>query len=109
MNEQITSSCGNVYKDLGFPDAEGMLVKAQLALAIKKILESKGLTQTKAAEILGVSQPKLSGLLRGQFRSISEAKMLECISHLGRDIQIVVDSHERPANARGHIEVCMGM
>ena len=109
MNDQITLSCGNVYMDLGVPDAEEMLVKAQLAVTIKKILENKGLTQAKAAEILGISQPKLSGLLRGQFRSISEAKMLECISRLGRDIQIVVNHHERPENTRGRIEVRMGV
>jgi predicted XRE-type DNA-binding protein len=109
-NERIavTSSCGNVYEDLGLPDAGTMLVKAQLAVTIKRILADKGLTQTKAAEILGISQPRLSGLLRGQFRSISEAKMLECITRLGRDIHIVVAPVERLSSGHGQIEVRMG-
>ena len=102
----VASSCGNVYKDLDLPDAESMFLKAQLASAIKRILDDKGLTQTRAAEMLGISQPKLSGLLRGQFRSISEAKMLECITRLGRDVQILVNPVEHPN--RGHIEVHMG-
>ncbi len=106
-NEQITvtSGCGNVYEDLGLPDAESMLLKAQLASTIKRILDEKDLTQTRAAEILGISQPKLSGLLRGQFRSISEAKMLECITRLGRDVQIFINPVEQPT--RGQIEVHM--
>ena len=108
-NEQITPSCGNVFEDLGFPDAEEMLVKAKLAITIQGIIESRGLTQTKAAQLIGLSQPKLSDLLKGKFRGISEAKMLECITRLGRDIQIVVNPHERPANERGHIEVSVGV
>ncbi len=102
----VTSGCGNVYEDLGLPDAESMLLKAQLASTIKRILADKDLTQTRAAEILGISQPKLSGLLRGQFRSISEAKMLECITRLGRDVQILINPVEQPN--RGQIEVHMG-
>lgn len=107
-NEEISvmNSCGNVYEDIGLPDAESMLVKAQLAATIKKILDGNGWTQTKAAEILGISQPKLSGLLRGQFRSISEAKMLECITRLGKDIHIVINPVEQH-NARGQIAVHM--
>ncbi len=106
---EITHSSGNVYEDLGLPDAEEMLVKAKLATTIQGIIESRGLTQTKAAQLIGLSQPKLSDLLKGKFRGISEAKMMECITRLGRDIQIVVNPHERPANERGHIEVSMGV
>ncbi len=106
---EITHSSGNVYEDLGFPDAEEMLVKAKLATTIQDIIESKGLTQVKAAQLMGLSQPKLSDLLKGKFRGISEAKMMECITRLGRDIQIVINPRERPANSRGHIEICIGM
>lgn len=109
MNDiKVTPSSGNVYEDLGFPDAKEMLVKADLASIIQEIIESKGLTQVKAAEMIGLSQPKLSDLLKGKFRGVSEAKMLECITRLGRDIRIVINAHERPANNPGHIEVCMG-
>ncbi|MES4614927.1 MAG: helix-turn-helix domain-containing protein [Ewingella sp.] len=92
MNDHIDveASSGNVYADIGLPNAEEMLVKAQLAQKIGEIMKSRRLTQVAAAELFGMSQPKLSGLLRGQFRGISEAKMLDCLSRLGRDVQIVV-------------------
>lgn len=88
MNIEMGS--GNVYADIGVPDAEEMLLKAQLASRIADMIQSKGLTQSQAAELLGIPQPKLSLMLRGQFRGISEAKMLECLARLGRDIQIVI-------------------
>lgn len=92
MNDYIDveASSGNVYADIGLPNAEEMLVKAQLAQKIGEIMKSRRLTQVAAAELFGMIQPKLSGLLRGQFRGISEAKMLDCLSRLGRDVQIVV-------------------
>ncbi|MBN6742251.1 XRE family transcriptional regulator [Acidithiobacillus sp. MC6.1] len=86
----IEMSSGNVYRDLNVPDPEEMLLKAQLAARIARLIEQKGLTQIQAAERLGIPQSKLSLLLRGQFRGISEAKMLECLARLGRDIQIVI-------------------
>jgi predicted XRE-type DNA-binding protein len=94
----------NVYADLGFPDAEEMLVKAQLASKIGEIIKRRRLTQVEAADIVGMPQPKLSGLLRGQFRGISEAKMLNCLTRLGRDVMIVVGPARRRPGA-GHIEV----
>lgn len=86
----IEKSSGNVYADLSIPDAEEMQVKAQLATKIGDLIKRRHLTQQKAADILGISQPKLSGLLRGQFRGISEAKMLNCLNQLGQDVEIVV-------------------
>jgi predicted XRE-type DNA-binding protein len=101
---EIEPSSGNVYADLGLPDAEEMLVKAKLAAKIGEILADRGWTQQYAGEILGIPQPKLSKMLRGQFRGISEAKMLECLTRLGRDIQIVIGS-EGPASSVGRVEV----
>ncbi|MDO8311752.1 MAG: helix-turn-helix transcriptional regulator [Sideroxyarcus sp.] len=94
----------NVYADLGMADAEEMLVKAQLASEISDIIVQRKLTQVQAAELLGITQPKLSGLLRGQFRGISETKMLECLTRLGRDIQIVVKLTPR-SRSEGHVSV----
>ena len=110
MNDsEITRSSGSVFEDLGLPDAKEMLVKSNLAIIIQDIIEYKGLTQTKAAQIMGLSQPKLSDLLKGKFRGVSEAKMMECITRLGRDIKIEVAAEERPASSQGHIEVRMSM
>ena len=80
----------NVYADLGYKSADEMLVKAQLVTTIADILAQRGYTQTKAAELLGVPQPKLSKMLRGQFRGFSERKLMDCLTLLGRDIDIVV-------------------
>lgn len=93
---EIERSSGNVYADLGFPDAEQMLVKAQLVSKIGEILRERGWTQQQASKVLGIPQPKLSKMLRGQFRGISETKMLECLTKLGRDIQIVIGSEKAP-------------
>lgn len=100
----IETGSTNVYADLGMPDAEEMWVKAQLASNIGEIIKRRKLTQVQAAELLGITQPKLSGLLRGQFRGISETKMLECLTRLGRDIQIVVKSAPR-SRTEGHVSV----
>lgn len=81
---------GNVYADLGLPNADEMFIKAQLVTKIAEIIKRKGLTQTQAAELLGVPQPKLSNLLRGRFRGFSERRLMDCLTKLGRDVQIVV-------------------
>jgi predicted XRE-type DNA-binding protein len=94
MNEVVKGS-SNIYEDLGLPNAAEMQVKATLAAKIGEIIKHRHLTQTQAAEILFMPQPKLSGMLRGQFRGISEAKMLECLNRLGRDVQIVVRKPSR--------------
>ena len=77
---EIEISSGNVYADIGVENADEMLVKAQLAASIKGILHSRKLTQTEAAKILGLPQPKLSRMLHGHFRGVSEAKMMDCIT-----------------------------
>ena len=92
---KIEESTGNVYADLGMPDADKMMVKAQLATKIGEIIKNKKWTQQHAAEVLGMKQPKLSMMLRGQFCGISETKMLDCLARLGRDVQIVVGPARR--------------
>ena len=87
---EIEKGSTNVYRDLGRPDADRMFVKAILASKIGEIIRQRKLTQQRAAELLNIPQPKLSGLLRGQFRGISEAKMLECMNCLGSDVEIII-------------------
>ena len=86
----------SAYHELGFPDADEMFVKAQLATKIAQILETRDWTQQEAAKVLGLTQPKLSQMLRGQFRGISELKMMDCLVRLGQGVRIVVE----PARAR---------
>lgn len=97
-------STGNVYADLGHDNADEMLVKAQLATKVGEIIKARRWTQQKAADVLGMSQPKLSKMLRGQFRGISEAKMLDCLAKLGRDVQIVVGPARR-STSTGRVAV----
>jgi len=101
---RIERGSTNVYADLGMADAEEMLIKAQLATKIGDIVRRRKLTQVQAAELLGITQPKLSGLLRGQFRGVSETKMLECLTRLGRDVKIVVKAAPR-SRTEGHVSV----
>jgi predicted XRE-type DNA-binding protein len=91
----IEKGSGNVFADIGFANDQEMLVKANLALKISEIITQRRLTQIEAAAVLGIPQPKLSKLLRGQFHGVSETKMLECLNKLGRDIQIVVRKANR--------------
>ena len=94
----------NVYADLGMPDADEMLVKAQLATRIAQIIKQGKLTQVLAAERLGMAQPRLSDMLRGKFRGISETKMMACLTRLGSDVEIVVRPLRR-AKTAGQISV----
>lgn len=91
----IEKSSGNIFADIGFANDQEMLVKANLALKISEIITQRRLTQMEAALVLGMPQPKLSKLLRGQFHGVSEAKMLVCLNKLGRDIQIVIRKANR--------------
>lgn len=91
---------GNVYADLGYADAEDMMVKAQLVTKIADIIRQRGLTQERAARLLGLTQPKISRLLKGQFRGISERRLLRCLTRLGRDVEIVVKPASRHRGGR---------
>jgi predicted XRE-type DNA-binding protein len=95
----VERSSGNVYSDLGYADSDGMLVKAQLAAKIAELVHRRRLTQTHAAEILGLTQPKVSALLKGRFRGISEHRLLECLTRLGRDVHIVVKPTRRSGSS----------
>ena len=88
-------SSGNVYTDLGFKDADAMLVKAELALAIGSIIKERELTQGQAAELVGLTQPRLSNLLRGEFHGVSERRLMDCLTRLGRDVDIVIKEKPR--------------
>lgn len=93
----------SAYHELAFPDADEMLIKAQLAIKITEILRERGWTQQRAAKALGLTQPKLSRMLNGQFRGISEMKMMDCLVRLGRGVKIVVGPELK--RSAGRVEV----
>jgi predicted XRE-type DNA-binding protein len=90
----------NAYEELGFRDADETLLKAQLTMKIAEILRKRGWSQQQAAKVLGLTQPKLSRMLRGEFRGISEIKMMECLLRLGRGVKIVVGPESKKAVKR---------
>jgi predicted XRE-type DNA-binding protein len=94
----------NVYADLGVPASEDMLVKAQLVRQIAEIIRQRRLTQAEAAKVLRLTQPKISRMLRGEFRGISERRLLRCLTRLGRDVQIVV-KETPPRRSEGRLTV----
>lgn len=90
MNNVITKSSGNVYADLGYASASAMQIKANIVRSISRIMEERQLTQKTVAELTGMPQGRISNILSGKFRGVSEYKLLHCLSLLGNDIEIRV-------------------
>jgi predicted XRE-type DNA-binding protein len=86
----ITRGTGNVFADLGLPDASERQTKTRLALAINRILKEQGLKQVDAAALLGVPQPKVSALVNYRLDGFSVEKLMDFAVALGRDVEIVV-------------------
>ena len=84
---------GNVFKDLGLPNAEEHLVKAQLVYRIDAIMKDRGLKQAEAADLLGINQPDVSKMLRGEFRQFSVERFLRFLVALNQDVEIVIRPH----------------
>ncbi|MGB9409460.1 MAG: helix-turn-helix transcriptional regulator [Terracidiphilus sp.] len=85
---EIELSSGNVFADLGLPDAEQLKIKSGLVIEITRAVRRLGLTQEEAGRRMGISQAKVSGLMRGDFSNLSERKLMECLNRLGYDIEI---------------------
>jgi predicted XRE-type DNA-binding protein len=96
-------STGNVFADLGLPDAEELLVKSNLAMKINNIIEKRHLSQTQAAAILGIPQPKVSMIQHGKLRGFSLEKLCHLLTLLGRDVDIVVKNRKK--DGVGHLRV----
>lgn len=80
----------NVYADLGYHAPESMRAKAQLVSKVAELLAERAMTAAEAATLLGISQPKLSKVLRGQFRRLPLCKLMECVTQLGQAVQLIV-------------------
>ena len=93
-------SSGNVYADLGLPDAEKLKIKTGLVIEIRKAMRRLGLTQQEAAKRMGITQPKVSDMMRGDFSNLSERKLMDCLNRLGSDIEIKVKPTSEPV---GHL------
>jgi predicted XRE-type DNA-binding protein len=98
---RFEESSGNVFADLGLPNAEELQAKADLAFEISRTIEERKLTQAEAAEILGVDQPKVSALVRGRLSGFSMERLYRFLNALGRDVEIVVQPVSRRGSSAG--------
>ncbi len=106
MNKKIAveEGSGNVFADIGLPDPEERLAKADLAIRISEAIRARRLTQTRAAHILKIDQPKISRLLRGQLSGFSTERLMHFLTLLGRDVEISVKAAPR-SRRQGHLRV----
>jgi predicted XRE-type DNA-binding protein len=95
-------SSGNVFADLGLPDSEERMLKAGIVVELGRLIKERELTQVKAAKLVGVSQPDLSHLLRGDFDDYSAERLMKMLTAFEQDIEIIMKPH-RKAGQRGRI------
>ena len=94
MSKRILEvSSGNVFADVGVPNAEEHLVKASLVYKIDMLMKQRGLKQVEAAGLFGIRQPDVSKMLRGEFRQFSVERLLRFLVALNQDVEIVVKPH----------------
>ena len=88
---------GNIFADLGLPDAEEHQLKAALVVQLKRLIAARDLTQTAAAKLVKMKQPDLSKLLRGQFRAVSVERLMRMLTAFDQDVEITI----KPRRKRG--------
>ena len=98
MAARVQKSSGNVFADLALRNPEDMLAKAQLAHLICQVIADRKLTQTKAAEAMGLDQPKISALMRGKLKGFSAERLFRCLNDLGQEVEITI--RPMPRNGR---------
>ena len=97
---EVRRGSGNVFADLGLADAEKLKIKTGLVIEIRNAMRTLGLNQQAAAARMGIPQPKVSGMMRGDFTNLSERKLMDCLNRLGYDIEIKVRPAAEPI---GHL------
>jgi predicted XRE-type DNA-binding protein len=94
----------DVFADLGLPNAEQLKVKSGVVIEITRALRRLGLTQQEAGRRMGIPQPKVSKMMRGDFADLSERKLMDCLNRLGYDIEIKVRPTAEPI---GHLTIAL--
>lgn len=99
MSTRARRSSGNVFRDLGFHpnEAEHLKIRADLMIELTKLIRARGLTQARAARLFGVSQPRISDLVRGKFDRFSVDSLIEMLGHAGARVSVRVTSRKRVA------------
>jgi predicted XRE-type DNA-binding protein len=99
MTIQARRSSGNVFRDLGFSEdeAENLKIRADLMIELTKLIERQELTQATAAKLLGVTQPRVSDLVRGKIDRFSVDSLIEMLGHAGASVSVVVTPRSQVA------------
>lgn len=105
-DEKIIASSGNVFEDLGLPNSDELLIKAELAHQISELIEDRSLTQVEAADLLGIDQPKVSALMRGKLSGFSIERLFRFLNTLGSTVEIRIMA--TPAKESAQTRVVMG-
>ena len=95
-------SSGNVFADIGLPNPDEVLFKAELVMAISEIVRKRSMSQSSAAKLMGIDQPKVSTLMTGDTRGFSADRLIRMLTRLGQDVEIRVRNSR---NARGRVSV----
>ena len=103
----VDAGSGNVFVDLGFPDAGERTTKVALAVEINRALAAHGLTQTVAGKRLGINQPKISALMNYRLEGFSVERLMNFLTALGRDVEITIRPR-RSARTAGRIVIAGG-
>jgi predicted XRE-type DNA-binding protein len=101
---EVIAGSGNVFADIGLPEPEEELAKAQLASCIRQVIKRQRLTQVTAASRMGIDQPKVSAILNGKLTNFSGDRLMRLLTALGQDVEIRVKATPR-GRAQGHIRV----
>ncbi|MPZ41672.1 MAG: XRE family transcriptional regulator [Rhizobiales bacterium] len=104
---KVTPSSGNVFADMGLPEPEKELTRAQLAAFVERTVKRRRLSLAKAAALMAIDQPKVSALLDGRLRDLSSDRLMRLLMRLGQDIEITVKPKPR-SRARGRIRLLVG-
>jgi predicted XRE-type DNA-binding protein len=99
QRREITRGTGNVFADLGYPEAAERQAKLRLAFALNQVIDERKCTQTEAARLLGVSQPKVSALRRYKLAGFSVERLMTLLTTLDQDVEIVIRRKPRSRRA----------
>jgi len=105
-NIEVEEGSGNVFADLGLPDAEELLLKAKLTVQIAQLIEKKGLTQAEVARRTALDQPKISRLLNGHLSGFSIDRLFAILNRLGHSVEVRISAKER-APEKSHTRVSL--
>jgi predicted XRE-type DNA-binding protein len=96
---KVDVGSGNIFADLGLPDANIHFLKAQIVSEIYRLTNERKLTQARAGKLLGITQPEVSRMFKGQFREYSVDRLMGFLTSFDRDVEIVVRPHKKAGKA----------